>query len=131
MKKYLILVFMLFSINNINAQNDMIVRLAEIEIDSDFIKEYIEILKEEASASVQLEAGVISIFPIFPKDNPTQIRILEIYANKEAYESHLKTPHFQKYKSTTLKMVKTLRLADMSVIDPATMNEIFSKLKAE
>jgi Uncharacterized conserved protein len=112
-----------------NAQNEMMVRIAEIEIDSNFLKEYIEILQEESSASVKLEPGVISIFPMFQKDNPTQIRLLEIYANKEAYESHLKTPHFQKYKTTTLKMVKSLRLIDMSAIDPATMNEIFSKLK--
>lgn len=115
---------------SIMAQDSM-VRLAEIEIYPDFLKEYVEILKEEASASVQLEEGVISIFPIFLKDSPTQIRILEIYANKEAYESHLKTLHFQKYKSTTFNMVKSLRLIDMSAIDQASMNEIFLKLKAK
>jgi len=122
---------MFFSIGSIKAQNEMIIRLTEIEIDSNFVKEYIEILKEEANASVALEPGVISIFPMFQKDNPTQIRILEIYANKEAYESHLKTPHFQKYKTTTLKMVKALRLIDMSAIDSSTMKEIFSKLNSK
>ena len=129
MKKSLILLILFLSINSMTAQNEMMVRIAEIEIDSNFLKEYIEILQEESSASIKLEPGVISIFPMFQKDNPTQIRLLEIYANKEAYESHLKTPHFQKYKTTTLKMVKSLRLIDMSAIDPATMNEIFSKLK--
>ena len=130
MKKYLILLLLFFSMESIMAQDSM-VRLAEIEIYPDFLKEYVEILKEEASASVQLEEGVISIFPIFLKDSPTQIRILEIYANKEAYESHLKTLHFQKYKSTTFNMVKSLRLIDMSAIDQASMNEIFLKLKAK
>lgn len=131
MKKYLILLLLFFSMESIMAQDSMMVRLAEIEIYPDFLKEYVEILKEEASASVQLEEGVISIFPIFLKDSPTQIRILEIYANKEAYESHLKTLHFQKYKSTTFNMVKSLRLIDMSAIDQASMNEIFLKLKAK
>jgi quinol monooxygenase YgiN len=131
MKKYLILLLLFFSMESIMAQDSMMVRLAEIEIYPDFLKEYVEILKEEASASVQLEEGVISIFPIFLKDSPTQIRILEIYANKEAYESHLKTLHFQKYKSTTFNMVKSLRLIDMSAIDQAGMNEIFLKLKAK
>lgn len=130
MKKYLILLLLFFSMESIMAQDSMMVRLAEIEIYPDFLKEYVEILKEEASASVQLEEGVISIFPIFLKDSPTQIRILEIYANKEAYESHLKTLHFQKYKSSTFNMVKSLRLIDMSTIDQAGMNEIFLKLKA-
>ena len=66
---------------------------------------------------------------MYQKENPTRIRILEIYASKAAYEQHLKTPHFQKYKTTTLKMVKSLNLADMEVIDEKTMPLIFKKLK--
>ncbi|TMI62094.1 MAG: antibiotic biosynthesis monooxygenase [Bacteroidetes bacterium] len=107
----------------------MMIRLSEIEIDSTYLKEYKLILQEESRASVQLEPGVIAIYPMYQKQNPTQIRILEIYANREAYESHLKTPHFQKYKSNTLKMVKALKLVDMDNIDPQTMSEIFRKMK--
>jgi quinol monooxygenase YgiN len=65
---------------------------------------------------------------MYQKENPAQIRILEIYANSEAYESHLKTPHFQIYKTTTLKMVRTLKLIDMEAIDEETMPEIFRKV---
>ncbi|WP_318349455.1 putative quinol monooxygenase [Aquipluma nitroreducens] len=107
---------------------DLMIRISEIEIDFQSLEEYKAILKEEAKASVLLEPGVISIYPMFQKDNPTQVRILEIYANREAYKSHLETPHFLKYKTTTLKMVKSLRLVDMEAIDTDTMREIFSKL---
>lgn len=106
----------------------MMVRLSEIEIDSSYLKEYHSILQEESRASVQLEAGVIAIYPMFQKENPTQILILEIYENREAYEKHLKTPHFQKYKTSTLKMVRNLKLVDMDNIDPQTMVEIFRKI---
>ncbi len=109
----------------------LIIRISEIEIDSSSLEEYKTILKEEAKASVKLEPGVISIYPMFQKDNPTQVRILEIYANREAYKSHLETPHFLKYKTTTLKMVKSLRLMDMDAIDTETMSEIFCKLKID
>lgn len=109
--------------------NNMMIRIAELEIDSTDLDEYLAILKEEAAASVKLEPGVISIYPMYEKETPTQIRILEIYEDKEAYEAHLKTPHFLKYKKTTLKMVKSLRLVDMSAIDEETMPELFSKLK--
>ena len=108
--------------------NDLMIRISEIEIDLQSLEEYKAILKEEAKASVLLEPGVISIYPMFQKDNPTQVRILEIYANREAYKSHLETPHFLKYKTTTLKMVKSLRLVDMEAIDTDIMREIFSKL---
>jgi quinol monooxygenase YgiN len=104
------------------------IRISEIEIDSNYLKEYKTILKEESRASIKLEPGVISIYPMYQKENPTQMRILEIYANREAYESHLKTPHFQIYKTTTLKMVKSLKLIDMEAIDEDTMPEIFRKL---
>jgi quinol monooxygenase YgiN len=38
--------------------------------------------------------------------------ILEIYADQEAYQSHIQTAHFKKYKEGTLKMVKSLKLID-------------------
>lgn len=106
----------------------MLIRIAALEIDSAYLEEYLAILKEESAASVALEPGVICIYPMFQKENPTQIRLLEIYASKEAYEAHLQTPHFLKYKTTTLEMVKSLELIDMSAIDAETMPEIFSKL---
>jgi len=121
---------MIFSCTNSFAQQkEMMVRLAEIEIFPADLEEYNAILKEEAAASVKLEPGVLCIFPMYQKESPTQIRLLEIYANREAYESHLKTLHFQHYKTSTLKMVKSLKLIDMNAMNPQTMAEIFRKLK--
>ncbi|MBD0851803.1 putative quinol monooxygenase [Maribacter arenosus] len=111
------------------AKGEMMVRIAELEIDPNAINEYLNILKEEAEASVRLEPGVICIYPMYQKENPTQIRLLEIYANKAAYESHLQTSHFKKYKTSTLAMVKDLKLIDMQAIDPESMAIIFNKLK--
>lgn len=105
------------------------IRISEIEIDSNYVEEYNSILKEESRESMKLEPGVISIYPMYEKENRAQVRILEIYADRNAYESHLKTPHFQKYKTTTLKMVKSLKLIDMEAIDKQSMAEIFRKLK--
>lgn len=108
--------------------DNMMIRIAEIEIEPNYLDEYIAILKEEAEASVRLEPGVISIYPMFHKENPNQIRILEIYADEEAYKTHLQTPHFKHYKTATANMVKSLTLIDMSAIDEQTMPQIFKKL---
>lgn len=131
----LLFLLMFLSINSYSQESNpdssrskMMVRIAAIEIDSSYINEYIAILKEEAEASVRLEPGVICIYPMFQKEHPTQIRLLEVYANKEAYESHLQTPHFKHYKDATLKMVKDLKLIDMNAIDPQSMPDIFRKL---
>ena len=104
------------------------VRISEIEILPEYLQEYNAILKEEASASVKLEPDVIAIFPMFKNETPTEIRIVEMYANKAAYQSHLKTPHFQHYKTNTLKMVKTLKLVDMKSMDKKMMLQMFKKL---
>lgn len=109
----------------------MMVRISEIEIVPEYLDEYKAILKEESEASVRLEPGVISIFPMYQKESPTQVRILEIYAGRTDYESHIKSPHFQKYKTTTLKMVKSLKLVDMDALDTETMTQIFIKLKKD
>jgi quinol monooxygenase YgiN len=109
----------------------MMIRISEIEVDSNYLEEYKTILKEESRASVRLEPGVTSIYPMYQKENPTQVRILEIYTSREAYELHLKTPHFQTYKTSTFKMVKSLKLIDMEAIDAETMHYIFRKLNVE
>lgn len=108
--------------------DDMMIRISEIEIHPEHLNEYLTILKEEAEASVRLESGAISIYPMHKKENSNEIRILEIYKDKEAYESHLQTPHFKHYKTTTLKMVKSLKLVDMNAIDAETMPMIFKKI---
>ena len=129
---FLILLLMTVSYQTASAQpEEPMVRMAEIEIDSAYLEEYKAILKEEAAASVRLEPGVITIFPMYEEDSPFQVRILEIYASRAAYEQHLTTPHFQKYKTTTLNMVKSLKLIDMEAIDEATMPLMFEKLKTD
>ncbi len=110
-------------------QDLMLVRISEIQVDPEYLKDYTAILTEEADASVRLEPGVVSIFPMYEKERPTEVRILEIYASREAYEAHLKTPHFQHYKTTTVKMIKSLRLVDMEVMDTETMTTIFKRMK--
>lgn len=114
-------------VNPINPENLMI-RIAEIEVDSAHLEEYLEILREEAAASIEREPGVISIFPMYEAEAPTMVRLVEIYADSAAYQAHLKTPHFLKYKNGTQHMVKSLRLVDMRSIDPESMQALFRKL---
>lgn len=107
----------------------MLVRISAIRIAPAQLDAYKASLQEEAEASVRLEPGVISIFPMYQREEPTEVRILEIYASRAAYESHIKSPHFEKYKTTTLPMVRSLKLVDMELIDPAAMPAIFAKLR--
>lgn len=95
-----------------------LVRLSKITVDPDRLDDYNAFLKEEIEASMRLEPGVLALYATAEKETPHKVTILEIYADREAYEKHLETPHFQKYKQGTLKMVKKLELVDTTPLIP-------------
>lgn len=101
----------------VSAGNNL-VRLSKITVDAAQLDAYNAFLKEEIEASMRLEPGVLTLYATAEKDNPYKMTILEIYADRAAYESHLKTPHFQKYKQGTLSMVKELELVDVKPLIP-------------
>lgn len=95
-----------------------LVRLSKITVDPTQIDAYNAFLKEEIEASMRLEPGVLTLYATAEKDAPYKVTILEIYADRAAYEKHLQTPHFQKYKQGTLEMVKELELVDVKPLIP-------------
>lgn len=105
------------SADPIPAENNL-VRLSKIIVDPDQIDSYNAFLREEIEASMKLEPGVLALYATAEKEAPHKVTILEIYANRAAYESHLKTLHFQKYKQGTLSMVKELELVDVNSLIP-------------
>lgn len=110
----------LFSSQSDSAQEkSQMVRLSKIQIDPAQLESYKAFLTEEIEASLRVEPGVLTLYAVAEKDNPTRITILEIYADTEAYQAHIKTPHFLKYKTGTLKMVTSLELIDAVPIVPS------------
>ena len=107
--------------------NDLITRIAEIEVNDGYLEEYLAAAHNVGTKSVESEEGVICIFPMQVKDSPNTIRILEIYRNEEAYQAHLQTPHFLEYKQGTLHMVKSLQLVATEPLAPEAMPLIFKK----
>jgi quinol monooxygenase YgiN len=95
---------------------DPYVRIAKIVVDSSQLNIYIEDLKEGMETAIKLEPGVLSMYAVYDKEHPTNITILETYASKEAYQSHIQTTHFKKYKTVTISMVKSLELIDVTPI---------------
>lgn len=88
------------------------VRIAELEIDPARLDAYKAFLAEEQEASVRLEPGVLMLHSVALVDQPTHIRLLEVYADKAAYDAHLKSSHFVKYKTGTAAMVLSLTLSE-------------------
>ena len=102
---------------SVQDKNQM-VRLAKLVIDSAQLENYKAMLKEGIETSVRVEPGVRTLYAVSEKNKPTHITILEIYADTAAYELHIQTPHFMKYKNGTKDMVKSLELVETIPIVP-------------
>lgn len=120
MKKMIIgtLISMLAGPVSIGAQEVQMTRLSKITVNADHLPAYRDALAEEVRASMELEPGVLSLYAVFDKEDPTRLTILEIYASRQAYEQHVKSSHFLKYKNGTLHMVKSLELVDVDPLLP-------------
>ncbi len=97
---------------------ESIVRISRIEVDPAQLPEYLALVTECGRESMVKEPGVYMMYSMQEKAHPERISILEIYADRAAYEHHVQTPHFQKYKKTTLKMVRQLDLLDQNPLVP-------------
>lgn len=91
-------------------------RIAKIKVDSSQLENYKLALQEQMNASIQLEPGVLSYTVVADKKDPSSITIFEVYANQEAYQSHILTSHFKKYKEMVKNMVISLELIDTDLL---------------
>lgn len=94
------------------------VRLSKLVIDATRLEAYRAFLTEEVSESMRLEPGVRILYAVSEKERPTHFTILEIYADRAAYEAHIKSAHFLKYKIGTKDMVQSLELIDALPLVP-------------
>jgi len=98
--------------------SSQVVCIARLEIHPAYLEQYKAALKEGAETAVRVEPGVLTLYATQEKANPTRFTLLEIYASPAAYQAHLQTPHFLKYKTSTKEMVKSLELIDSVPLVP-------------
>lgn len=99
---------------------DGIVRLSVVEVYPEYVGEYVRYAVEVGEISLRTEPGVITMYAMAGKENPCRITILETYSSREAYEKHIASEHFRRYKTGTLHMVKSLLLSDQTPLNPAS-----------
>lgn len=90
--------------------------MPEIEVDPAQLDAYRAAIEEQIGAAIQNEPGVVVLYAVAEKDDPTRVKVLEIYRDSKAYEAHLGSDHFKKYKATVEKMVKSVNLVQATPI---------------
>jgi quinol monooxygenase YgiN len=93
-----------------------LVRIAELEIHPAQVDAYKAAVTEEIEASIRLEPGVLAIYSVTLKEQPTHFRFFEIYADEKAYRQHLESPHFRRYVELTKSMITARKLVETEPI---------------
>ena len=88
------------------------VRVADIEVDPEQREAFVSAVKHEMAESVRVEPGVLALYAVAEKDAPSRLRFFEIYASEAAYDAHLASPHFRKYRTTTESMIRSRALLE-------------------
>lgn len=113
---FLFSIFILASLTIKAQNNNTMYRIAKIKVDTKQLGQYKAALQEQMNVAIQLEPGVLSYTAVADKKDASSITIFEVYANLEAYQSHILTPHFKKYKETVKDMVLSLELIDTELV---------------
>ncbi len=74
--------------------------IAPIQIKEGHREEFIEAMLDDAIGSVNNEPGCLRFDVIQDGDDPNRIWLYEIYVDEEAFQEHLKAPHFIKWRDT-------------------------------
>jgi quinol monooxygenase YgiN len=105
------------------AQQAQYVQIAELEIDPAQLERYKAAVSEHAETAIRVEPGVLVLFAVSEKENPTHVRVFEVYRDIDAYKAHLEAPHFKKYKAMVESMVKSLKLVLTTPISLAAKSQ--------
>jgi quinol monooxygenase YgiN len=92
------------------------IQVAEIVVDAAQLDDYKAAVREQIDAAIRKEPGVLVLYAVSEKDDPTRVKVFEIYRDRNAYKAHLGSDHFKKYKATVEKMVKSLKLVQATPI---------------
>jgi quinol monooxygenase YgiN len=95
---------------------ELYIRLIKMEIDSTTIGDFSELANSVMLPGIKKEPGLLVMYAVAEKDRPTAISILEVYENLAAYNKHLETIHYLKYKEKSVKAVRSLQLIDVYAI---------------
>jgi quinol monooxygenase YgiN len=88
------------------------VRLAELDVDPAQMDRLTAAALMHVNAAMRLEPGVLAFFAVTEKDRPARLRVFEMYADAEAYRTHLQTSHFKQFVADTAPIVTSRRLFD-------------------
>ena len=79
--------------------------VVHLQAKPDQVDQFMEMALENAAAARSTEPGCQQFDVLVDPDDRTKIAFYEVYDNKQAFETHLETPHFKKYFENALPLL--------------------------
>lgn len=95
---------------------DLYIRLIKLELHTNAIEDFNKLGNTVMLPGIINESGIIVMYAVAEKNNPTSVSILEVYENLAAYNKHILTTHYLKYKEGAKGLVKSMKFIDVDAI---------------
>ncbi len=90
---------------------DAYVVIAELTVPADRLDEFIAHSIEDSRSSVANEPGCRQFDVHVPADGSPIVILYEVYDDRTAFEAHLKTPHFFRWRDATQDWITERRVS--------------------
>jgi quinol monooxygenase YgiN len=86
---------------------DGFVVLVEFDVPAARVAEFVRLVGDNAAASVRDEPGCRRFDVLVPEgsNDPSRIVLYEIYRDADAFDAHLRTPHFRSFQDAAIPLV--------------------------
>jgi quinol monooxygenase YgiN len=94
----------------------------DFELEDGARERFLSLVRANAAASVRDEPGCVRFDVLTPRgqaEGPDRVFLYEIYADRAAFEAHLKTAHFLAFDAATQSLVRRKTVHDFEVTEAA------------
>lgn len=93
-----------------------IIRIFEMQIHPESVEEFTALGKHNIRQSVNTEQGVLGMYVMTDKDDPSKFYIVETYADESAYQAHRASPHFQAWLNGAKDMIISRKMIETTPV---------------
>lgn len=90
--------------------------LVEFMLHDEALPRFIELIRENAAASLAREPGCLRFDILVPDGEQHRVLLYEIYANDEAFADHRTQPHFHAFDRASGPLVQSKRITVLGLI---------------
>ena len=98
---------------------DGLVVLVRFELEDGSRPAFMDLIEENAKASVSTEPGCRRFDILSPRDGSTDVILYEIYDDPAAFEAHKAMPHYLAFRKAAEPMIRSLRLEELDLSEHA------------